>query len=299
MRSTVSPVAGFMVRALVCGLSVSSVCSCRDAPGKNDAALTANRVPESLPRATAPCPEFHEGLTGFSPNGVQRKVQLYLDDAASKKHDGPLIFYWYGTTGQPSQVIDVLGVDGINRIKALGGIVVAAAHRHSKLLPWINVSAEQEFALMDDVLACAIQKVGVDLQRIHAMGFSTGALLAARAGYARSGYLASLVIYSGGASSVTSRDPNNRFPVMIIHGGANDRLLLNFQASSLQYAHKLVTTGHNIVLCNHASGHKLPLDAAPAALRFLLDHPFRQLPEPYLRGLPGDFPAYCTLQPGQ
>lgn len=288
-----------MVRALLCCLTVSSTCLCREVPGKIDAALTANRVPVLLPRSTAPCPEFHEGLTRFSPNGVPRMVQLYLDDAAAKRHDGPIVFYWYGTTGQPSQVFEVLGVEGINRIKALGGIIVAATHSKLKLLPWINGSAEQEFALMDEVLACAIQKVGINVHHIHAIGFSVGALLAARAGYARSGYLASLVIYSGGAAKFASQDPNNRFPVMIVYGGVNDRVLLSFQASSLQYARGLINTGHNIVLCNHASGHKLPVEATPAVLRFLLDHPFRQTPEPYLRGMPVEFPAYCHLQPGK
>lgn len=255
----------------------------------------APMVPEMLPRATAVCPEFHEGMNTFWPNGVTRRVQLYLDDAAAKKLDGPIIFYWYGTTGQPSQAIDGLGIEGVAKVKAMGGIVVAATHISSTVFPWINGPTEQEFALMDEVLACAIQKVGVDVRHIHAMGFSTGALLAAQVGYARSSYLASVVTYSGGASKVASQDPKNLFPVMVFYGGANDRVLLNFQGTSLQYANGLINTGHSVVLCNHASGHRIPTEAASAALRFFLDHPFRQGPEPYRNGLPGGFPKYCTL----
>jgi predicted esterase len=234
-------------------------------------------------------------MNSFSKDGVTRRVQLYLDPIAAKKLHGPLIFYWYGTAGVPSQAMEGLGIEGVKRVMSLGGIVAAATHINPGAFPWINGSTAQEFALMDEVLACAIQKVGVDVRHIHAMGFSTGALLAAQAGYARSGYLASVVTYSGGASNAPSQDPNNLFPVMIFYGGANDRVLLNFQAASLQYSNGLVKTGHVVVLCNHASGHRLPTEAAPAALQFLLDHPFRQGSEPYRQGLPAGFPTYCTL----
>lgn len=288
-----------MLSVLLGGLLALPARSGTASPGNRNSDMQVKPVPGKLPLATATCPDFQEGMNSFSPNGVTRRVRLYLDLAAAKKLDGPLIFYWYGTTGLPSQVMEGLGVAGLNRVRALGGIVAAATHIKSTILPWISGPTAQEFALMDEVLACAIQKVGVDVRHIHAMGFSTGALLAAQAGYTRSGYLASVVSYSGGARNAGSQNPENLFPAMIFYGGASDHVLLNFQATSLQYAKGLIQTGHMVVLCNHARGHKLPTDAAPAALKFMLDHPFRQNPEPYLGGMPADFPPYCALQSGQ
>ncbi len=293
MQSTPQFFRNFLIYSLLFSLIGLSACSRRDAP--NGGEMEANPAPAALPRATAVCPDFHEGMNIFSQNGVTRAVQLYLDPITVKELDGPLIFYWYGTAGQPSQALDGLGIEGVNKIKALGGIVAAATHINQGAFPWINGPTAKEFALMDEVLACAIQKVGIDIRHIHAMGFSAGALLAAQAGYARSRYLASVVTYSGGARNAASQDPDNLFPAMIFYGGVNDRALLNFQTTSLQYAEGLVKNGHVVVLCNHATGHRLPSEAAPAALQFLLDHPFRRNPEPYLKALPAGSPKYCTM----
>lgn len=55
-----------------------------------------------------------------------------------------------------------------------------------------------DFDTIDDVVACAIEQLHIDTRRIYASGFSAGGLQTTWMSYARSGYLAAVVPYSGG-----------------------------------------------------------------------------------------------------
>src|SRR6185369_2217584 len=89
-----------------------------------------------LPTANGPCPAFKNGETEtFTADGQSRQAKIWIDEAAAAKADGPLVLYWYGTAGSPDQVEKAvvstnpgLGPDGIARITAAGGIVVAPVH---------------------------------------------------------------------------------------------------------------------------------------------------------------------------
>ena len=110
-----------------------------------------------LPKPTGVCPEFTEGTLTFRPAGIAaRNVQIWISDAA-RTADGPLVFYWHGTGGQPSQAVSGLGQTQIDAIKARGGIVAApASDPAAGTFPWFYVSStsrDDDLRVADEVLA--------------------------------------------------------------------------------------------------------------------------------------------------
>ena len=95
---------------------------------------------------------------------------------------GQLIFSWHATGEGASNAIGLLGKDVIEEIKSLGGIVVAPLTGYGReRRPWDNIpsgptNTDGDQRLMDEVVACAIEKVGIDVRRIHSVGWSAGGL---------------------------------------------------------------------------------------------------------------------------
>lgn len=267
------------------------------APDSGKAPVSAV-VPPVLPKPTGTCPEFVEGMAAFSPAGGTehaRQAQIYIDPAAAAAKHGPLVIYWYGTGGQPSQAEQGLGTAGIQRIKDAGGVVVSPKHVNAGTFPWIQeTTADVDFPFADEIIGCAVEKAGVDPLRIHSLGFSAGALFTAQLSYARSSYFASVATYSGGGADTFS-DPNNKFAAMIVFGGVNDMLVLNFHDASIAYQKALTDAGHFNFLCDHGGGHQIPATATDSVVQFFFDHPYGTNPSPYAAGLPSTFPSYCTL----
>lgn len=251
-----------------------------------------------LPKPTGPCPEFMDGTLTFRPAGLPaRNVRIWMSDAA-KTLNGPLVFYWHGTGSQPAEATTGIGTTQINSIKALGGIVAAPEHDPAAgTYPWFYVastSRDDDFRVADEVLACAIQKIGIDVSRIHSMGMSAGGLNTTQMSYRRSGYLASVVTYSGGlVSPIPAQNASNKFAAMIFHGGPSDQVVISFQTASQDYANDLKSKSQFAMLCNHGKGHRIPTDATAAVWQFLQAHPYGTVPSPYAGGLPASMPAYC------
>lgn len=252
-----------------------------------------------VPKATGPCPDFAQGKATFSPDGVARDVLLWLDPAKVQELDGPLVFFWHGAGGDPSEATYALG-SGLSAIVDMGGVVVAPYHDPaSTVLPWylaLGGNNEGDLRVADEVLACAVEKVGVDMRRIHSVGFSAGAMNTEQFAARRSGYLASVVAYSGArVGNVEEQDPENKYPAMLFHGGSSDQVIVNFADATQKYHDDLAADGHFSFICDHGMGHTVPADGRAAAWQFLLDHPFGARPEPYQGALPAGFPGYCSL----
>ncbi len=253
---------------------------------------------EFLPKATGPCPPLAEGKATFTPDGKARDVLLWLPDSPPAT-PGPLVFFWHGAGGDPDEAPDALG-PALDEIKAMGGTVVAPYHDPvNDLLPWFLVTGgddQSDLRVADEALACAIAENRVDLQRIYSVGFSAGAMNNTQFVALRSGYLASIVDYSGARiGTPAEQDDSNHYPAMLFYGGPNDMVVVNFQDESIAYQQNLADEGHFSFLCNHNMGHTVPADGRASAWQFLKDHPFKLQPEPYKNGLPAGFPSYCTL----
>jgi hypothetical protein len=266
-------------------------------------------TPGSLPKPTGTCPDFKDGTVTFAPAGIPaRNARIWMSAAAKTLH-GPLVFYWYATTSSTNEVLFGLGQANVNAILAQGGIVVAPVedqpNGQKNQFPWYLVTGNKldDLKVADEIVACAIEKVGIDSKRIHSMGMSAGALQTSRMSFLRSGYLASVATYSGGiAPGVTDafQDPSNKFAAMIFHGGATDTFgQLSFQMASETYKSALRTAGHFAFICDHSQGspgHRIPPAPAPDSVwRFFQDHPFGTNPSPYASGLPSGFLSYCTI----
>ena len=243
-----------------------------------------------LPQATAPCPTIVDGDVTF----LGRSIRIWVAPDAAQQ-DGPLVFTWHGLNGSPSQVlVDVmLSTAGREEILAQGGLIAGMRQNPDSTSPFNWESAD--FLIADEILACAIEQVGIDTNRIHSVGVSAGGLQTALMSYFRSGYLASVVSYSGGLVATDDQHPDNKLSAMIVHGGDSDIFILNFKTQSEAYFNNLQSLGRFAFICDHGLGHTIPLTIGDDAWRFLQDHPFGVQPFPYAGGLPGTFPDYCSL----
>jgi predicted esterase len=278
-----------------------------DADGAVDAGNVAPRPdPRFLVPATGPCPEFRAGYVMFAPDGVQRRVLLYVSEQAATL-DGPLVFSWHSTLPNPEDATSWLGRGVIDEIEAQGGIVAAPSTGYPReRRPWDNTplgasGTDGDQRLMDEVVACAIAEVGIDVRRIHATGMSAGGLKTAQVSLRRSGYLASVVVYSGGLTQgdvPPDQDPENAFAAMILYGGATDISPVDgilYTDASRIYMERLRTSGRFAFLCDHGGGHSVPRDSQASAWRFMQDHPFGTSPSPYAAQRPDGFLRYCTF----
>ncbi|APR75457.1 Hypothetical protein A7982_00803 [Minicystis rosea] len=296
--------AALMIMLPACGSNTSDATSSGSGGGSTSTGTggsPGHTTPSAalVPKATGPCPEFTEGKQTFSPDGVARDALVWIDPAKAAAQDGPLVFFWHGAGGDPSEATYALG-PALAAIKDMGGVVVAPYHDPaSTLLPWylcLGGSDEGDLRVADEALACAIEKVGVDMRRIHSVGFSAGAMNTEQFAVRRSGYLASIVAYSGArVGAVEEQDPENKYPAMLFYGGPNDIVVTNFDDGAHNYHDLLTEEGHFSFLCNHGKGHTVPSDGRASAWQFLQDHPFGTQPEPYEKGLPAGFPSYCSL----
>jgi predicted esterase len=292
------------------GTSASTAGADDDGDGSDSAAATSETMdgtggdapePTMLPTPTGTCPELVDGDVTFSPAGIEpRDVRLWMSDAAATM-DGPLVFHWHGTGSQPLEAQYGLGAKYIDQVVAQGGIIAAPHHDPAAgQFPWFLVAGTQEddLLLADEVLACAIEQLGVDTRRIHTIGMSAGGLQTAQFSVRRSGYIASAVPYSGGfiGPIPADQDPSNPLAAMIFHGGESDVVIVGFQEASERYRDALQAADRFAFICDHGMGHTIPQGAAQASVwQFFLDHPYGTQPSPYAAGLPAGFPEYCAL----
>jgi poly(3-hydroxybutyrate) depolymerase len=273
--------------------------------GGADASALRKPDPKFLVAATGPCPEFSDGYVMFAPDGKQRRVLLYASGKANA--NGPLIISWHSTLPNPEDATSWIGQSVINEIKQQGGVVAAPATGYpNETRPWDNTpmgaqNTDGDQRLMDEIVACAITKVGIDVRRIHATGMSAGGLKTAQVSLRRSGYLASVVVYSGGLTEgdkPPDQDPTNPVAAMILYGGATDISPvdgINYTQASNRYLEMMTSRGGFAFLCNHGGGHSVPRDSQASAWQFMQAHPFGTKPSPYAMQLPSGFLRYCTL----
>lgn len=270
--------------------------------GTTDGTTGDELEPPELPAATMECPQLIDGMVEFHPDGVQspRMVRIWMDPELVEELDGPVVFYWHGTGGEPGEAVTGLGELGIQEILDQGGIVIAPTHDPGAgIFPWHLVLSEKpdDLLIADEALACAQAQFGVDATRVHSLGFSAGALHTAQMSIRRSSYLASVALYSGGlifGSMPMFELPDNKFAAMIFHGGAGDQVVVGFKQASEDYAEYLAANEHFSFICDHGGGHSIP-DAQDSVMQFMHEHPFGTAPEPYLNALPNGFPDYCVL----
>jgi poly(3-hydroxybutyrate) depolymerase len=220
-------------------------CISDDADGVDDGTGGVSGPPaEFLPEPTGTCPGFSDGagctaddvslICTFSPQGlVPRPVRIWRDPAQS---GGPLVIFWHGLSRNAGDAVlpgAGLGPDVVADIQLQGGMVASPERSEKRQttsvteLPWLlalGSGEEDDLLVMDEVVGCAMQEVGIDVRHIHVTGMSAGGLQTGQVGPRRSGYIASIVPYSGGQlGEPPVQDPNNKYAAALFHGGPDDR----------------------------------------------------------------------------
>lgn len=262
-------------------------------------------VPARLPTVEGQCPELTgEGMYSFRAGGRSLSVQIFmLPDAKQKpKPGGPLILYFHAFGTDSREVISALGDETIDRVIAQGGVVASF-----NATPCLRCGLSDEIVWYDEddvvgdqVVACVTQQAQIDTRRIHAVGFSAGALHSMHLLVARSEYIASVISYSGGMP-LTRPAPsgNDSKPASLLSYGEEgvDSAVVDFNVASRDWYDTFSPLGYYILMCNHGGGHEIPADLIPHAFRFLVDHPYGVDPEPYVPNPPSELPSYCTNRP--
>ena len=271
-----------------------------DPPAMPDAAIAVDAAiaaRPAIPAATGTCPPIGNGDVIFAPAGMPpRKVKLAIGSSATP---GPLVLYWHATGSGVGEASYALGATHAAIVADGGVIATPYSDAAAGTFEWfiVNQSARaDDFLLADEIVACLVAANRVDPARIHSMGMSAGALQTTALSFMRSSYIASVATYSGGVPAgfmPSIQDPKNKFAALIFAGGTSDNVFgVDFQAASESYRAMLTANGHFAALCEHANGHEIPRDAAPAVYEMFRAHPFGAT-SPYASGLPASFPAYC------
>ena len=253
-------------------------------------------VPTMLPSPKEACQPFKTGSMTF----LGLPVTIWAGTKPASGKGGPVVFYWHGTATNGQEAISGLSQAGIAEATSEGGVVAAFEGTSGKGALNGDIWFTGDFDVADQILACAIQELGIDTRRIYSAGYSGGGLQVGLMAYARSGYLASVVVYSGGVLfPPPPQDPSNVPAALGAHGApGSDSLILDFGTITTTLLQDLRAKGASVAIdCNDGSAH---IDifkrfaVGPQAWQFLKDHPFKVRPEPYTQ-LPAGWPSYCKI----
>lgn len=250
------------------------------------------------------CPTFTNGGTATI-SGGGATIQATIWAGSPSTQGGPIILYWHGTGSSASAEVPV--AFDTAAITALGGLIVGFSASTRTGTPTgntgDNVWYQSDAAFADQAVACAIQNLHSDPRHIHTAGYSAGGLQTVYMWYARSGYIASVISYSGGSdflNVVALQDPMNVPAAIAAHGAmGSDTLVLDFAQASATWESAIKMAGGFSIDCNDGGNHgaffqtRAP-NLKPVSWKFFNDHPWGVKPEPYTT-LPSGFPTYCKI----
>jgi hypothetical protein len=264
----------------------------------------SGNMPTFLPQATGACPNM-SNLNGKVVSFAGQAATVWSGDPAVG--NGPLVIYYYATGSNATvEPPGTLKQEQIAAIIARGGAVVAQNKTTAKgTTTGNNVWYTGDVAIADEIVACSIKNQKIDPRRIHVAGYSAGGIQTTHMWYARSGYVASVLTYSGGAVGINVapiQDAAHPPAAMVTHGGKGRDTYgggaVDFFDTSNSWVAEIKTAGGFAIDCDDGGGHTdflLRTKVAPQALQFFLDHPYGVDPKPYAT-LPAGFPSYCKIR---
>jgi hypothetical protein len=253
-----------------------------------------------LPTASGSCPSM-ANLNGTNVTFGGQAYTVWSGDPS--KGPGPLLVYWYATGSNSSEPTWAIQQPQIAKITAAGGAVIAqVTSTHSGANTGDAVWYTGDVTIADQAVACAIQTQHIDKRRIWAAGYSAGALQTVYMWYARSGYLAGGISYSGGdigINRVPLQDPSH-VPVGLASHGAAGQDVIGVDFNQGSHTWEMQNPKAFIVDCDDGGNHLSTgprTMMAPQAIQMLWDHPYGISPEPYASGLPSGWPSTCVPPP--
>jgi hypothetical protein len=261
-------------------------------PAAAPVAPTVSGKDPRIPAKVGECPVLATGKVMV----LGQNVQLWVGPKSEAK-TGPVFFYWHGTGSFPGEAAMLGGA--LNEIQQQGGLVASFDKTTMKgRNTGNNVWYTGDFEMADQILACAVEQLNVDVRRVYAGGCSAGGLQAGAMLYGRSSYLAGVMTNSGGTVFPYALEDAGHVPALITAHGAmgTDVVGVDFSTTSATQTRDVVAKKGFAVNCDHGGRHC----GAPGSLiakqwEFLKAHPFGVSPEPYAGGLPAGFPDYCKI----
>jgi len=276
---------------------------------------------EDVPEVVDPkCAALVENWNaGFDVFGEHRSFVLELPEHVEEAGPWPVVFNWHGL-GDSAANMHGLMKPYVDQ-HGFKFILVTPEDTDPLMgdgLDWMIVNADEhnkEARLFDEVLECIDQRWGVDWEHVHSIGFSAGAVCSDMLGVLRGEVLASVVAFSGIYFSNPANDialtnwvdmtHDALYPQLIMHGGVQDTwgvppfVEMKFNEAALNDRDWLNGRGHDIVFCEHALGHNIPMDFRGLQVaEFFKEHP-RGAASPWMGGLPESFTKYCVPSPAQ
>lgn len=269
-------------------------------------------VPPPLPEPSGACPPFIPGWNTFSSSGNARDVYVLAPSDLQPGEQLPVAFLWHWLGGSAEDFIEEADVQ--NAVDQFRFLALVPAEKGDVLFRWpfstvdSDERMEEEFVFFDDMLACAAQTYPVDNTCVSSVGVSAGALFTSQLGWARSEYLSSIIVLSGGVGGLVKpwNGAEHILPAMVLWGGPDDVCIaLNFTDTSENLENELMADGHAVVECRHNCGHSAPPfesgkpDLTPFAgmWKFFLDHPYwlEDGETPWAAGTPASLPEWCSV----
>jgi hypothetical protein len=270
-----------------------------EAPPVDDPPPRVRETEPVIPTPRGECPELATGTVTVM--GMTVEVVAGTPGATP----GPLLLAWHpsGVTGKDA--IRFLPISMKDEIIAAGGIVFAPnsdgeTREGADTGLTFGIWFEGDFALADELVACAHAHHGIDPRRIYTTGCTTGGLMAGAFTVARSSYVAAAIINSGGLFSpdaFTLQDPA-RIPSVISLYGTSELTLAVFEHSSRLLVEAIRAGGGFAIDCPLDVNQCVPaVEVQERSWEFLKAHPFGVAPFPYANGLPVGLPESCRIAP--
>jgi poly(3-hydroxybutyrate) depolymerase len=246
-----------------------------------------------IPPVSGQCPNFSSGNFSFMNSAG-------ILAAAGTKPPGPtapMVLFWHGTVLNASSYATQAAAIR-TAVVAEGGIIVSPnTTLGGDLRSGTSIWGQADYALADQLVACAVRDYNVDPRRIYTTGCSAGGLFATAFAQERSNYVAAAAPNSGGTVlPVQFQTPNYTPALMTIHGAPGvDVVGVDFSNTSKTADTAFKNHGGFVINCNHGGGHCAGTALMPSAWEFFKAHPYGVSPEPYAGGLPAGFSSACQI----
>jgi predicted esterase len=287
----------------------SSSSSSGGSSGGSSGTVTTTGADPVIPAPTGTCPT----LTGLNGTAVTISgTQVSIWSGTKGGTPAPIVFYWHGTGSSASEVTTFMQPQITEIVKDGGLIASFSTSTMQDQDTGDGVWFTGDFAMADQILACAAQQLNINPRMIYTAGCSAGGLQSAAMMFSRSNYVAAAMPNSGGevVANEFMAESAHVPSVMTAHGGSADMVGISFATASATLDKDVASRaasskppGGYAIDCNHGGGH-CGIFFAPAVdyaayvsaqWQFCKDHPFGVAQDPYANGLPASFPSYCTV----
>jgi len=245
-----------------------------------------------IPQVAGECPELDNGtITLMGLGGITIASGTKPESATA-----PMVFYWHGTGSTSGEYVGAAAAVH-QGVVAEGGVLVSfQGSTGGDLLSGTSVFGAGDFALVDQLVACAVKERNVDPRRIFTTGCSAGGLFAAAMAAMRSNYTAAAAPNSGGFTVPVTFQNGWTPALMTVHGAmGTDVVIVDFATTSKTADTAFKNRGGFVVNCDHGGRHCGGRPLSPDIWKFFKAHPYGTKPSPWMSALPADLNPACKI----